>query len=255
LTHPLTFDAYKQKFDAIIEKIRAGETYIVNLTQPTPIECSLSLKEIFHIANARYKLLVRDEFVCFSPESFVEITADNTIHTFPMKGTIDASIKDAKERILADPKEMAEHIMVVDLLRNDLSMVASNVRVKQLRYVEKIAAGERELLQVSSHISGDLQPSWRAHLGDILKQLIPAGSISGTPKRSTLAIIDEVEGYERGFFTGIFGCFDGSTLKSAVMIRFIEKHNGRYIYKSGGGITIESDAMREYKELLEKIYI
>jgi len=251
---PIAFRAYKQKFQSIIEEIKSGNTYILNLTQPTPIETALSLQEIYSIANAHYKLRVRDEFVCFSPEKFVQIQG-NTIHTFPMKGTIDASIENAKEKILTNEKEMAEHIMIVDLLRNDLSMVAKNVKVEQFRYIQKIQAGEKELLQVSSHICGELESNWRESLGDILEALLPAGSISGAPKRSTLDIIEKTEEYARGFFSGVFGVFDGKNFDSGVMIRFIEKTDKGYIYKSGGGITLESSAEMEYEELKDKIYL
>ena len=250
----IDFDNYKDKFDAVIEKIKAGETYILNLTQATPIETTLSLQEIYNIANAHYKLRYKNKFVCFSPEKFIQIQ-ENTIHTFPMKGTIDAAVPDAEKKILANEKEMAEHVMIVDLLRNDLSIVAKNVEVKKFRYIQKINAGEKELLQVSSHICGELSKNWRDHLGDILKALLPAGSISGAPKKSTLDIIDEVEKYERGFFSGIFGIFDGKSFDSGVMIRFVEKNADAYIYKSGGGITLDSDAYLEYQEMQDKIYL
>ena len=250
----IDFALYKKKFDAVIEKIKAGETYILNLTQATPITTTLSLREIYKLANAHYKLRYKDQFVCFSPEKFIQIQG-NTIHTFPMKGTIDASVPNAKEKILANTKEMAEHVMIVDLLRNDLSIVAKNVKVEKFRYIQKINAGAKELLQVSSHIRGDLESDWREYLGDILQALLPAGSISGAPKRSTLDIIKEVEKYERGFFSGIFGIFDGINFDSGVMIRFIEKSEKGYIYKSGGGITLDSDAFLEYEELQDKIYL
>lgn len=251
---PVTFDEYKKKFNQVIEKIKSGETYILNLTQATKIETHLSLKEIYTLANAHYKLRFKDEFVCFSPETFIQIK-ENIIHTFPMKGTIDASIKAAKEKILADPKELAEHIMIVDLLRNDLSMVASSVKVEAFRYVEEIAAGKKRLLQVSSHISGVLAKDWHENIGNILSKLLPAGSITGAPKKSTVEIIESVEGYERGFFSGIFGLYDGESLDSGVMIRFVEKSSGGYIYKSGGGITLDSDVRLEYQEYHDKIYL
>ena len=251
---PVSFSNYKKKFDKVIEKIKSGETYILNLTQPTPINTQLSLQEIYSLANAHYKLRVRDEFVCFSPEKFIQIE-QNTIHTFPMKGTIDASVVDAKEKILANPKEMAEHVMIVDLLRNDLSMVATDVKVQKFRYIHQIEAGDKILLQVSSHISGSLDKQWHNRLGDILQTLLPAGSISGAPKKSTVDIIEDVEEYERGFFTGVFGVFDGERVDSGVMIRFIENTQDGYIYKSGGGITLESDADAEYQELQDKIYL
>ncbi|MBN2815300.1 MAG: aminodeoxychorismate synthase component I [Campylobacterales bacterium] len=250
----VAFESYKKKFDAVIEKIKAGETYILNLTQPTDIQTSLSLKEIFELANAKYKLYYKDEFVCFSPETFIKINND-TIHTFPMKGTIDASLDNAEELILSNTKEMAEHVMVVDLLRNDLSMVAEDVKVEHFRYVEKISAGERALLQVSSHISGMLHSNWHENIGTILQTLLPAGSITGAPKKSTIEIIEKIEGYNRGHFSGVFGVYDGEKLDSAVMIRFIEKSKEGFIYKSGGGITLDSNATLEYQEYQDKVYL
>ena len=145
--------------------------------------------------------------------------------------------------------------MVVDLLRNDLSIVAEDIRVEDFRYITHLSAGEKKLLQVSSHISGHLGDSWHERLGDILKALLPAGSISGTPKKSTLEIIESIEEYDRGYFSGVFGVYDGESFDSGVMIRFIEKTNNGYIYKSGGGITLDSDALAEYNELLDKIYL
>ena len=172
-----------------------------------------------------------------------------------MKGTIEASIPDAKEKILANEKEMAEHVMIVDLMRNDLGMVGTNIKVEQFRYVEKIKAGEKELLQVSSKITATLPSNWQDNVGRLLKTLLPAGSITGTPKKSTINIINNIENYERGFYTGVFGIFDGENLYSAVMIRFIEKIEEKLFYKSGGGITIDSDAKSEYEELIDKIYL
>jgi para-aminobenzoate synthetase component 1 len=253
-TMPVNFTEYKKKFDAVIAKIKLGETYILNLTQKTPIRTQLSLHQMFTMANAHYKLRYKDEFLCFSPEKFIQIK-NNTIHTFPMKGTIDASCENAQEKILADEKEMAEHIMIVDLLRNDLSIVASEVKMEKFRYIQTIEAGNKKLLQVSSHISGKLQDDWQNSLGSLLQALLPAGSISGAPKKSTVNIIDQVEGYDRGFFSGVFGVYDGENVDSGVMIRFVEKTTDGYIYKSGGGITLDSDVRREYEELQDKIYL
>jgi len=172
-----------------------------------------------------------------------------------MKGTINANIPNAKKKILKNSKEMAEHIMMVDLMRNDLSIVAKNVKVDRFRYIQKINAGDKQLLQVSSKISGKLEYNWQDNLGDILKSLLPAGSISGTPKRKTVELINSIENYDRGFYSGVFGVFDGESLNSSVMIRFIENDNNILYYKSGGGITIDSDEQTEYQELLDKIYL
>ena len=251
---PQDFETYEKKFQQVINEIKNGNTYLLNLTQETYIKTDLSLKEIFKNADAAYKLRYKDDFVCFSPEKFIQIK-DDTIHTYPMKGTIDASIYKAKEKILSDKKELAEHIMIVDLLRNDLSIVAKDVKVKEFRYVESIEAGDKKLLQVSSHISGLVGDDWHEKIGDILESLLPAGSITGTPKRKTVEIIESIEEYDRGYFTGVFGIYDGKTLDSGVMIRFIEKTKDGFIYKSGGGITLDSDSISEYNELLDKIYL
>ena len=251
---PVDFNTYKKAFDTVLEEIRSGNTYLLNLTFRTPIQSNLTLKEIFTYARSKFKLYVKDEFICFSPERFVEIE-NHTISTYPMKGTIDAYLPKAKERILADKKEMAEHVMIVDLMRNDLGIIGSAVKVEKFRYVEKIKAGEKELLQVSSKITATLPPDWKNRLGTLLSQILPAGSISGTPKKSTLNIINRVENFDRAFYTGVFGVFDGKSLRSGVMIRFIEKENDQLFYKSGGGITIDSDAQSEYDELIDKIYL
>jgi len=251
---PVPYAKYQQMFDAVINKIESGETYILNLTQPTPVQTSLSLQEIYQIANARYKLRVGDEFTCFSPETFVQIV-DGKIITYPMKGTIDATVPHAHKRIIEDEKEKAEHVMIVDLLRNDLSMVADNVTVESFRDVQTIKAGEKELLQVTSKISATLPKDWKNYLGYIIQTLLPAGSISGTPKMSTVDIIEDIEGYDREYYTGVFGVFDGEQLDSGVMIRFIQKGVDGLIYKSGGGITIDSICQREYDELIQKIYL
>ncbi len=251
---PIAFSEYKKAFDAIIEEIRSGNTYLLNLTFETPVETDLTLKETFCYARAKFKLYFKNTFICFSPERFVEIE-NNTIATYPMKGTIDANLLNAEERILSDPKEMAEHVMIVDLMRNDLGIVGNEVTVEQFRYIDRIKAGSRELLQVSSKISARLPRNWTAQLGTIFDKLTPAGSITGTPKRSTVSIIERVENYERGFYTGVFGVFDGKAVKSGVMIRFIERRDGKLYYKSGGGITIDSNAKSEYEELLNKVYL
>lgn len=251
---PIDYEDYKEGFEKIIRHIQAGETYLLNYTCSTPIVCALSLKEIYEKAHAKFKLRFKEEFVCFSPERFIKIE-DNTISTYPMKGTIDAAVEDAETKILNNEKEMAEHIMVVDLLRNDLGIVATDIKVEKFRYIDRLQTGTKELLQVSSKITGTLPSDWRQNFGSLLKALLPAGSISGTPKKSTLEIIEAVEAHQRGFFSGIFGYFDGKDFDSAVMIRFLEQSDQGYLYKSGGGITIDSSPQEEYQEMIDKIYI
>jgi para-aminobenzoate synthetase component 1 len=252
--YSVPFLEYKSSFDKIIDEIKKGNTYLLNLTFSTPIKTDLSLKEIFTHSKAKYKLYFKDLFICFSPEKFIEIKND-IISTYPMKGTIDAAQENAKDTILKNQKEFAEHTMIVDLMRNDLGIVADEIKVNSFRYIDEIKAGNQNLLQVSSSISGKLQTGWNEHIGDIIDKLTPAGSISGTPKISTINIIKNTETHQRGFYSGIFGIFDGTNLNSAVMIRFIEKEGEYLVYKSGGGITLDSDVRDEYEEMIRKVYL
>jgi para-aminobenzoate synthetase component 1 len=187
-------------YDKISHLAANGIPFLLNYTCSTPVETPLTIKEIYHRAHAKFKLRFKDEFVCFSPERFIKIEGE-TISTYPMKGTIDAALPNAKERILHNEKEMAEHIMVVDLLRNDLGIVASNIKVESFRYIDHLYTGDKELLQVSSKITGRLPIGWQKNFGTIIASLLPAGSISGTPKKSTVEIIEEVEEHKRGFLT------------------------------------------------------
>lgn len=252
--HPIGQTQYNKAFEIVHRNLIEGNSYLANLTFPTAIELNISLQEVYSRSKARYRLIFQDEFVVFSPEIFVQIE-NGTIRSFPMKGTIDASFPDAENQILADIKETAEHNTIVDLIRNDLSMVATKVKVERFRYIEKIVTHEKSLLQVSSEISGVLPSNYQADLGNIFRKLLPAGSISGAPKRKTLQIIHEAETYSRGFYTGVFGYFDGSKLDSGVMIRFIRKDNGKLIFCSGGGITANSNPLTEYNELIDKVYV
>jgi para-aminobenzoate synthetase component 1 len=251
--YPISFNRYQKAFNEVINEIKKGNTYLLNLTFPTKIETNYSLIDIFNHSIAPFKLYFKDKFVCFSPERFVKIQ-NNKIYTYPMKGTIDASIQNAKEKILNNQKEMAEHTMVVDLLRNDLGIIGKKIKVNKFRFIDKIKAGDKELLQVSSEIEATID-NWQKNWLEMILQLLPAGSISGTPKKKTIEIIKRVENYNRGFYTGIFGITDEKTfLDSAVIIRYIEKDKN-LIYKSGGGITIDSNVKEEYEELIKKVYI
>lgn len=251
---PVPFPRYRIAFQEVMREIGRGNSYLVNLTQPSLLHTNLSLPEIFHHSKAPYKLYVEDRFVVFSPETFVRIRGGN-IAAHPMKGTIAASVPQARKIILDDPKEKAEHMTIVDLIRNDLSRFATQVRVKRLRYLQRVATLRGNLLQVSSEITGTLPSGYPHMIGDILFSLLPAGSVTGAPKPQTLQIIRSAEKYERGYYTGVFGYFDGKDLDSGVMIRFIEKQPDRLVYKSGGGITCKSNLEKEYEELKNKIYV
>ena len=252
--HPVEFTEYCKAFKNVQKNINLGNSYLLNLTFSTNIETKMTLEEIFAASVAKYKLLYYNTFVVFSPEIFVRIVNDE-IKSFPMKGTIDASIKDAEMVLLADEKEEAEHNTIIDLIRNDLSKVADNVVVKQFRYIDRINSGDSEMLQASSEISGKLKNCYNKNLGDIIAGMLPAGSVTGAPKKETLRLIRESETYRREWYTGIFGVFDGESLDSGVMIRYIEKDGDNLCFKSGGGITSLSDPLKEYEELISKVYV
>lgn len=248
------YNIYKNSFDIIKNEFLNGNTFLVNLTFPTDININLSLEDIFYMSNAKYKILYKNKFVVFSPEIFIQIK-NGKIYSFPMKGTIDASIPNAEKIILEDEKELAEHITIVDLIRNDIGMVSSKVKVNRFRYIDTINTNNKKLLQVSSEIEGTLPYNYLENLGDIIFKLLPAGSICGAPKKETLSIIKKSEIYKRGYYTGIAGYFDGENLDSCVMIRFIEQNKDKFIFKSGGGITVYSNPEKEYKEMEDKIYV
>jgi para-aminobenzoate synthetase component 1 len=245
---------YKKGFEIVQKNLNYGNSYLTNYTRKTAIETNYTLEDFFYVSQAKYKVLYPEKFVFFSPETFVEIK-DNKIYTHPMKGTIDASIDNAAEILKNDTKEKAEHYTVVDLLRNDLSMVADQVKVDDFQRIDFLPTAQKNLYAMSSEISGTLRPEFQNKIGSILKTILPAGSILGAPKEKTLEIILEAENYSRGFYTGVCGWFDGENLDSCVMIRFIEKENGKFFFKSGGGITHLSKLADEYQEVKNKIYV
>ena len=248
---PISLSSYKMMFDNVKSQIEYGNSFLTNLTCRTPINIGLSLEEIFNIVNSKYSFYLKDEFVCFSPETFVKIH-ENQIYSFPMKGTIHAAIENAQQLIMYDHKEQAEHATIVDLIRNDLSRVAKRVLVKRYRYYEEIKTNMGIIGQISSEIIGELEPNFNEQIGDILFELLPAGSVSGAPKKKTLEIIRKSEMLPRGYYTGVAGYFDGKDLDSCVLIRYIDKDN---LYYSGGGITFQSDLESEYLEMIKKIYV
>lgn len=252
---PYSFDSYQSKFNKAQALFIEKNVEVINLTTPTPIKLATSLDAIFNSAKAKYKVLLQDKFVCCTPEIFVRIDENKMISTYPMKGTIDANIPDAAHLILNNPKEEREHLATVELLKRELGHVAENVSVPRFRYIDRLTTSNKNLLQVSSEVSGKLKKEYQNAFGKLFEFLLPAGSIVGTPKKEALEIIKEVEGYTRGYYTGVCGVYDGKTLDSCVLIRLIEKEGEDYYYKSGGGITSESIALNEYEEIKDKIYV
>lgn len=255
-----TYESYERSFNIVKGNMLAGNSYLANLTCKVHVSCNLTLEDIFHHSKGKYKLLLRGDenrgrrFVCFSPESFLRIK-DGRIYSYPMKGTIDASLPNARQELMDDKKEAAEHATIVDLIRNDLSRVASGVRVDHYRYIETLHTNKGDILQTSSEISGLLPHDYPLHLGDIIATQLPAGSITGAPKKKTVEIIHEAEDYHREYYTGVMGIYSDGCLNSAVMIRFVEQGAQGMAFKAGGGITAQSSCRKEYEEVLQKIYL
>lgn len=271
VSFPESPESYKKRFEVINKAELHGNSFLANLTVRTPVHCTLTLGEIYKYAKAPFKLHIPQRFVCYSPEPFIHISQEGRIASFPMKGTIDATLPDAAETLRNDYKERSEHYTIVDLIRNDLSRVAKHVRVDRFAYMDRIVTTDSEILQMSSEISGQLEQGQLQSLGSVLKELLPAGSISGAPKEATCAAIREAETGKRGFYSGVFGYYDGKELDSAVMIRFIEQSDPSmseaeaarkstrdipmFQFRSGGGITIHSDCKSEYDEVIQKVYL
>lgn len=246
-------DAYSAMFSKIKKGLLRGDSFLANLTAVTEVDCSASFRDVFLSSSAPFRLLLGDRFVCFSPEPFVTVSGRH-ISTFPMKGTADASIPDAKQSLLDNYKELSEHYTIVDLMRNDLNSVAEEVKVKRFRYVETIDTPSGGILQTSSEIVGTLPEKMQFRFGDIILPLLPAGSITGAPKKSTVNLINSAETADRGWYTGVFGYFDGEVMQTAVMIRCLQRTaDGRIFFHSGGGITINSNEREEYDELITKV--
>lgn len=251
---PPSAKEYEIGFKHVQQNLKLGNSYLTNYTCKSEIKTNYTLEELFYATKAKYKVCYPEKFVFFSPETFVEIINDK-IFTHPMKGTIDAAKENAAEILKNDLKEKAEHYTVVDLLRNDLSMVADEVQLDEFQRIDFLRTQQKNLYAMSSEISGVVKKEFKGKVGSILKTLLPAGSILGAPKRKTLEIILEAENFPRNYYTGVCGWFDGKDLNSCVMIRFIEKEKDKFFFKSGGGITHLSTFADEYEEMKNKIYV
>ena len=256
---------YRKAFNLVQNEEKKGNSFLCNLTFGSDVQLrNGTLFDAFKISRGLCNLYVGDQrithspFVVFSPERFIRIT-DSVIESCPMKGTIEYDDPDKDTQILAellqDSKEDAEHRTIVDLIRNDLGIVSSRVWVESYRYGQKIILPNKYLWTTSSTIKGQLSDSWRKEFGDILNALLPAGSITGAPKKETCRIISDAEIEPRGFYTGVAGLGGPWGVESWVLIRFLEQQEKTYKFRSGGGITIYSELEKEYKELEAKIGI
>ncbi len=254
--------AYHDKVCRIIEMIQAGDIFQANLSQRFHAPLPGSFDTLSHYMNLRrlnpapfgaWLNLHTLQIASSSPERFLHIQ-DGHIETKPIKGTAPRQSDPAADRfhasaLLNSEKDRAENVMIVDLLRNDLSKVChpESVDIAALCALESFA-GVHHLV---STVTGRLLPAYGAL--DALRACFPGGSITGAPKIKAMEIIDALETARRGPYCGTIGYvgFDG-TMDINIAIRTLVYHNGHVSFHVGGGITAQSEPDKEYEETLQK---
>jgi para-aminobenzoate synthetase / 4-amino-4-deoxychorismate lyase len=256
----LTESEYCARVDRIKRYIEAGDTYQVNFTDSIEFRTSSPAEDIFAhfsqnqpVAYSAHLNVAGHQILSCSPELFFRIE-NGRILTRPMKGTTSRG-RDAAEDLQQaawlknDEKNRAEHVMIVDLLRNDVGRICTmgSVQVEDMFTIEKY----RTLFQMTSTISGKLSPGLTYY--DIFKSMFPSGSITGAPKFRTMQIIHELEQRPRGVYTGAIGFIapDRSCVFN-VAIRTLVLKDGQARMGVGGGIVADSVPAEEYKECLLK---
>ena len=259
---PTPPDWYAEAFTRVQEHLHAGNSYETNLTyrdlldvDADPLETYLRLRA----ANpAPYAGLLRHRgthLLSSSPERYATIDEDRVIETRPIKGTTPrgATAEDDEElrtKLATDPKFRAENLMIVDLLRNDLSMVCDvgTVEVPSLMTVESYASVHQLVSTVRGRLREDVSTI------AALRALFPAGSMTGAPKLRTMQIIDSVEQDPRGPYAGAFGwiCADGRADLGVVIRSLYAGPDAVWRLGTGGGITVRSEVDEEWAETLWK---
>ncbi|EXS27877.1 chorismate binding enzyme family protein [Acinetobacter sp. 742879] len=255
----------KQYFDAfykIQEYIKAGDCYQINLTQEFKAKFSGSLlnkaKDLWQLTNAPYAgYLKLDDFelLSCSPELFIEFNQNEQIKTRPIKGTMpryENAEKDfiSKQTLKNSQKDQAENVMIVDLLRNDLSIYANtgSVKTTKLFEIESFNQVHHMVSEIVATLKDDINPM------QMLLSALPGGSITGAPKIRAMQIIEELEESARGAYCGTMGYFNfDGTGRWNILIRSFQQYQNQLSLWAGGGITIASNAEAEYQESLDKV--
>lgn len=261
-TKPLITDSqYSEALEQIKDNIAHGITYEVNYTYPTKVFSNLTEFELYQSLlenqTTPYNTFIKNQYetlLSFSPELFFTIK-DNKITTKPMKGTVKRGATpeiDAQniEFLKNDIKNKAENVMIVDLLRNDLSRIAKTGTVK----VDKLFEIEthKTVHQMTSTISAELKEN--TTLYEVFESIFPCGSITGAPKISTMRVIDEVESYPRDIYCGAIGFISPEETVFSVPIRILQKPDNQksYLCHTGGAIVWDSDTKDEWEETFIK---
>lgn len=254
-------DEYLAKIHECQERIRAGDAYVLCLTSQAslpgewdPLDTFLALRSTNPSHHSALLRIGGTVLVSASPERFLSVTAEGTVSTHPIKGTRPRSSDPVKDLELAEElrtsvKERAENLMIVDLMRNDLTRICTtgSVAVPALFEVESYP----HVHQLVSTVTGSVRPE--CSTVNVLDSLFPAGSMTGAPKRSAVQILDVLEEVDRGLYSGVFGVFgyDGSA-DLAMTIRSIVITDTEATIGAGGGITALSIPEEEYEEMLLK---
>jgi para-aminobenzoate synthetase component I len=255
-------DAYYAAFDRVQEYIRAGDIYQVNLTFPCATRFHGDLMALYGAVRPRqragYGGVIRTgshDILSFSPELFFTCVRGQ-LTARPMKGTAVRSADARRDVMLArelesDPKQRAENLMIVDLLRNDLSRVsrAGTVTVPDLFHVESYPTVHQMVSTIRARLLPGLSPV------DVLRVLFPCGSITGAPKVRAMEIIGEVEPFPRGVYTGAVGWIDpdgDAAFNVAIRTICVEEGRPEGLLGLGSGIIADSDAASEWAECLAK---
>ena len=253
---------YIQAFDRIIDYIRAGDCYQINLTQQFIGQAHGLLLEtaeqFWQLTNAPYAgyLKIDDfELLSCSPELFIDFQAQQQIVTRPIKGTMPRYAdpeqdQQSKQRLIQSEKDQAENLMIVDLLRNDLSVYAEigSVKTNKLFEIESFEQVHHMVSEIQANLKSDIQPM------RMLLKASPGGSITGAPKIRAMQIIAELEQQPRGAYCGSLGYFNqDGTGRWNILIRSVQKYQQEISMWAGGGITIASQAEAEYQECFDKI--
>lgn len=265
-----TREQYVAAVYQIRELIRAGSTYQTNLTQQ--IRCNLAddltpqtvfsrLRRDHPAPFAAYLSRKESVAISASPERFIRIGRDGSIDTSPIKGTrrrgrTSAEDERLKAELLSSEKDIAENIMIVDLMRNDLGRVCEfgSVTVEKLCDLEE----HPTLFHLVSTVRGQLRD--QVTFSEILRSVFPCGSITGAPKIRTMEIIDKIEPISRGLSMGTIGCYlpdrfssiSSSVLDLCVAIRTMVVQDDEAVFNVGGGVVIDSDAELEFEESILK---
>jgi len=251
---------YASAFASVQDYLRAGDCYQINLAQRFSAKADgdafgayLALRRSSPAPYSAFLNLPQGRILCNSPERFVSVQ-NGTVKTEPVKGTRPRGSDAQQDRLLADelrshPKDRAENLMIVDLLRNDLgkNCVPGSVRVPKLFEVESFA----NVHHLVSMVEGQLASGHDAL--DVLRDCFPGGSVTGAPKLRAMQIIEQLEPHRRGVYCGAIGYagFDGN-MDSNIAIRTLVHDDDKIHCWAGGGIVADSDMAAEYQETLDK---